>query len=163
MKLFALLRVFIACGLDCDGSRSTVFGWSNIEMFRQLRTQGIAIAGRSNTLLFVLFLGCLGLRSRGCPCPLAFFPQSDRCGFPLKNFRHQALAHYTLGPSYHRSCIAATAPRCLCIRFRQHLTHTSFLDAVVPLCAAQPHVTLEPWCTTTIILNHIGLTRRTGS
>jgi hypothetical protein len=86
-------------------------------------------------LLFVLFLVLFWAAVSRLHCPLAFFPQSDRCGFPLKHFRQPALARYLLvGPTI----VAAAAPRCLCIRFRKHLTHTSFPDAVVPLCAAQP-------------------------
>lgn len=109
--------------------------------------------------MFVLFLVLFWAAVARLHCWLSSL-KATRCGFPLKNFRHPAACSLPLGPSY---IVAATAPRCSCIRFPKHLTHTSFLDAVVPLCAAQLHVTLEPWCTTTIILNHIGLTRRTGS
>ena len=85
--------------------------------------------------MFVLFLALFWRRSRGCTALWLFSLKATRCGFPLKNFRHPALARYLLvGPTI----VAAAAPRCLCIRFRKHLTHTSFPDAVVPLCAAQP-------------------------
>ena len=111
-------------------------------------------------MLFVLFLVLFLAAVARLHCPLAFFPQSDPMRFPTQELPPSGACSLPLGPSY---IVAATAPRCSCIRFRKHLTHTSFLDAGVPLCAAQLHVTLEPWCTTTIILNHIGLTRRTGS
>jgi hypothetical protein len=110
--------------------------------------------------LFVLFLVLFWRRSRGCTALWLSSLKATRCGFPLKNFRHPALAHYVLSV-LHRSCHCSAS-------FVRPVpktpdTHIIFLDAVVPLCAAQLHVTLEPWCTTTIILNHIGLTRRTGS
>lgn len=60
----------------------------------------------SNTFLFVLFLVLFRAAPRRLHCPLAFFPQSDRCAFPLKNFRHPALAHYLL---VRPTIVAATA------------------------------------------------------
>src|ERR1700723_1675004 len=87
-------------------------------------------------IVVVLFLVLFWRRSRGCT---ALWLSSLRATDAVSHSRTSAIRARLLVTSWSvLPSVAAAAPRCLCIRFREHLTHTSFPDAVVPLRTAQP-------------------------
>jgi len=85
--------------MECE---SALEGWkirkrieSGAYLGRKVSVAESLVAGRSNTLLFVLFLVLFWAAVARLHCWLSSL-KATRCGFPLKNFRYPALAHYFL-------------------------------------------------------------------